>query len=316
MYKRLLILCFVITNAQYSYSSSTMASIFKAIEKQDLSAVTQFLQKGGDPNLVDVNGNSLLIVSVCNNDLRMARLLLQSGADVEKCDSDGASPLQCAKTCNMIRLLVDFNANVNRISLNGFTALGFCTTVNEVNCLIKLGADVNVHGPDKVTPLVDVMESGLPNIALVLLENGANPNIVPDAPYHAPLQYATLKNLVEVMKKMLEKGVNVNSLDNTGETPLIMTFMNWSFATADFLLQHGADPNIPNSNNETPLLIAVFSDKVSFVRLLINNGADPFKKGSVGGWSHISPCALAKITGNKEISRLLHSLGRKQKRAR
>ena len=78
-------------------------------QKYDLAE--DMLRLGADPNLADV-----LISAAAENDLRMARLLLDFGADIEQANSNFETPLGYAcsyDAVEVVQLLCERGADVN-----------------------------------------------------------------------------------------------------------------------------------------------------------------------------------------------------------
>lgn len=74
-----------------SYSAYTFV---QKAEAGDIETVKKFLIAGMDPNSVDKEGNNALISAVKEGRLEVARLLLDSGADIEARDKKfGGTPL-------------------------------------------------------------------------------------------------------------------------------------------------------------------------------------------------------------------------------
>ena len=84
--------------------------------------------------------------------------------------------------------------------------------------------DINWGSPKGKTALIAAIDEGRPDIALFLIQNGAD--------------------------------VNKGSKHNY--TPLHHAVMKKSVPMVEMLLSHGANPNIPNSNGDTPLNLAAW----------------------------------------------------------
>ncbi len=84
-----------------------------------------------------------------NNDPKVIKKLLDSGADVNVRDTDGLSPLHLAASNNekldVIKLLLNKDANVNVRDVNGCTPLHFAARNNKnpdvITALLEKGAD-------------------------------------------------------------------------------------------------------------------------------------------------------------------------------
>ena len=123
--------------------------------------------------------------AVIANDLDRVKFLVSKGADVNKPDNQGWTPLQSAarqRHDKMIALLID------------------------------LGADVNAGDP---TPLVAaVMRDHVPSVK-VLIEHGADME-KPGQEDFRPLPLAIAEDKYESAKALMEAGADVNSLSGDG----------------------------------------------------------------------------------------------------
>ena len=102
-----------------------------------------------------------LLAAFVKEDIDIALLLLQRGADVDVLDKDGASPLHRASESgriDIVRLLLEHNANVNLPDTSGYTALNLASFVGDVGIsrlLLQHGADVNFRNFNKkILPVV------------------------------------------------------------------------------------------------------------------------------------------------------------------
>ena len=86
--------------------------------------------------------------------------------------------------------------------------------------------------------------------------------------------YAADKGHIEIVKFLLEKGANVNIIDNYGNTPLLWAIDKKHLEMVKLLIENGANLNVENNIGGTPLHIAVDKEHVGIARLLIINGVD------------------------------------------
>lgn len=99
----------------------------------------------------------------------------------------------------------------------------------KVKVLLDSGADPNDRDNDGATMLMKAISYGHSDIAMLLLENGANPNAVifEDRKYTA-MQYLLIRNIDygiasadEIAALMIRKGFNINQRDLWGNTTLL-----------------------------------------------------------------------------------------------
>ena len=204
--------------------------------------------------------------AVIADDLDRVKFLVSKGADVNKPDSQGWTPLQSAarqRRDEMIKLLID------------------------------LGADVNLGDPK---PLVAaVMRDHVPSIK-VLLEHGAEIN-KPGQEGFRPMPLAIAESKYEAAKALMEAGADVNALSGADDlTPLMIAagqtnpaegamFVPGSTRPTDIargLLDHGANVNEQSKNGVTALMIAATHNNSPMIGLLIDAGADVSLKNSLG----------------------------------
>ncbi len=104
--------------------------------------------------------------------------------------------------------------------------------------------------------------------------------------------YAAIENDdLNQVKEFIDSGVDVNTPDADGDTPLTMASIFCNYNIVKLLLEAGADPNIPNSKGDTPLITTTYSDFrdnytsddiLKIVQALLAAGADPNHKGEGG----------------------------------
>jgi len=78
----------------------------------------------------------------------------------------------------------------------------------------------------------------------------------------------------EIVNVLIEKGVDVNTKDEYGFTPLSYAALKGHEEVVDQLIENGADVNIKNDWGGTALAQAVFFGHIEIAKVLIDNGAD------------------------------------------
>ncbi|OUM66909.1 hypothetical protein PIROE2DRAFT_29779, partial [Piromyces sp. E2] len=95
-----------------------------------------------------------------------------------------------------------------------------------------------------------------------------------------PLIWACKNRNENIVKLLIENGVDLSKVNKDGDTPLIwacrMKRENRNDDIAKFLIENGADLNKANKDGNTPLIIACESEHIYrhiVINLLIKNGA-------------------------------------------
>ncbi|KAK0148798.1 Inactive serine/threonine-protein kinase TEX14 [Merluccius polli] len=86
-------------------------------------------------------------------------------------------------------------------------------------------------------------------------------------------RYTMEKNLTK-MEKLLRKGVDVDCINDLGQTPLFCAALMGQEAAAELLLQYRAEPNHRCEDWSTPVHAAMFSCKPWLLSCLLDSGGD------------------------------------------
>lgn len=287
----------------------------------------------------------------------IVKLLLLRGANVRSKDNNGRTPLHLAATkghLEIAKFLLLNGANVNAKTYSGQSALHEAIKMNHkelAEILISNKADVNAksrfceHESRWSTPLYKALEIGSVDLVKLLLSNGASPQFIrynsraflddADSNFHKgcvnALTLAVAKGNEEVVKLLIQLGMNVNSsdyrgsamhlaLENKHEEIFLYLLNNGGDVTvqcnADLLqlaasrgllksveklLELGVDCNSWDCNGKTPLMFAAGSGHVEIVKLLLENGACVLKhdKDRNTAFSH------AALISHREIVELM-----------
>jgi uncharacterized protein len=133
--------------------------------------------------------------------------------------------------------------------------------------LLAKGFDPNVLSPKGDVALVMAMKEEAPKVAAALL---AHPKIQLEAANKAgetALMMAALRGNEEWVKRLLERGAQIN---RTGWTPLHYAATGSATPLVALLLDKGADIEAPSPNGTTPLMMAArYGNQESAVLLLV-----------------------------------------------
>lgn len=123
----------------------------------------------------------------------------------------------------------------------------------------------------------------------------------------AYLQNAASKGLLAEVKRALNRGASIDSVDDRyGYSALMWASGNGKLEVVQYLLRHGADPYIiSHKGDKTALLWAVHNGHVDVVKTMLDKGVSTSHQNARGD----TPILAAAYTGNMDILRLLKKYG-------
>jgi ankyrin repeat protein len=234
-----------------------------AARQNAMRAVGALAEAGADLNLTDPDGTTALLVATINAHYDLAALLLQKGANPNIGDVTGMTPLYAA---------VDLSTFPDTPGRPTPKPSGKLDTPDLVSALLAHEADPNARLKRPI--LVRVHDRGDGTLG-----EGAT-----------PLMRAGKKADIEIMRLLLDKGADPKLATRTQTTALMFTaglggrgrftaFEEKQATEADFIeaarlcLERGADVNAVNDAGQTPLHLAVVARDDSFIRFLAERGA-------------------------------------------
>jgi ankyrin repeat protein len=161
-------------------------------------------------------------------------------------------------------------ANQNQILIKSAT-IG---DIDWVKLSLLYGADVNTKGGIyKQTPLLLSVLDGNTQLAKYLLENNADINAT-SVTNRGVMNYALYHKDDELLRLLIDKGANVQSINKDGENLLFEAVKRDKIEFAKELLKtKKLDINLANIYGTTPLLLALHYNEPEMAKLLIENGA-------------------------------------------
>ncbi len=129
-------------------------------------------------------------------------------------------------------------------------------------------------------------------------------DVMPDGLSYV-LRNACENGNIDLVKKMLSYGADVNAKNNNGETSLHSASIHGYTEIVKLLLEHGADVNVKNNNGRTALYLASTNRHIETVKLLLGHGANVNVKDNNGD----TPLYWASMYGYSETVKLLLEYG-------
>lgn len=170
---------------------------------------------------------------------------------------------------------------------------------------IAAKADLEARNERKRTPLIVATKAKQTEVAILLLEAGADPNAKDDINDSAFL-YAGAEGYSKILRATLRYGAKVKSTNRFGGTALIPASEHGHTETVRILINAGVPLDHVNDLGWTAMLEAIVlgngsADHVDVVRQLIGAGADT----SIRDKDNKTPRSLAAARGFDEIVRLI-----------
>lgn len=333
-------------------SEALDADWHKAASSGDMEIAEELTKLGSDPNIRDRFGVTPLMMAARWSGISMVKRLLAYGADVNMQTYDGVTALHFLASrvegdagdagAEMIHLLCDGGADTEKRNEAGTTPLleaAGCDNIAAFQSLLSKGANLTARDRTQSNVLHVASKNGSSRVLKFLLASqdpaktelktvtvqngyrGTSPDNTSDGrlncPFLAnvtslccadkggrwPLHHAVASGNVECAEYMCDFDPDqVNKEDGDGYTPLYLAVLETQVPIIDFLLDRGADLNILCSFTDyTPLHLVMTGLPLDVATVLHKRGADPNLENtaSILAWD------LAAIHGDQTIMRFV-----------
>ena len=226
----------------------------------DLESARLLLAAGASVNDIAPVGTSVLVVAAHSGHGALGAFLLDRGADPNAADA-GYTALHAAilrRDVELVKVLLAHRANPNTPVVKG--------TPNR-----RGGGDyaLGIHMIG-ATPLMLAAQFVEPDIMRVLADNGADPRFVMkngatalmavlrprQGENHTGRAEDPVERSLEAVKVAVNLGVDVNAVDDAGDTALHLAASRRLNAVVQFLVDTGAKLDVKNKKGQTPLAMA------------------------------------------------------------
>ena len=152
---------------------------FKALKMDDVSTVRQLLARGFDANTLDPQGQHGLLIAIKEPSPKVAKTLVNTPKiDLNLLNVLGESPLMLAALKGELELATQMVKNGADVNKTGWTPLHYAASnsqVSVVKLLLENYAYIDAGSPNGTTPLMMASMYGSPEAVKLLLDEGADP---------------------------------------------------------------------------------------------------------------------------------------------
>ncbi|ORX45573.1 ankyrin, partial [Piromyces finnis] len=195
--------------------------LHKACEKGFELKVKVYLDYGDDINLIDDFDNTPLHYACTYNRINITKILLQSpkiNVDIKCCQSR-ITPFLCAaytKNIEMMTILLEHGANINACDSNGASVLfNLCKDENKEVYKYLLDHHISVKIQDKsgMTILHQIAVTNKKELAELIINYDRSIIDYQDIYGKTALHYCAINNYKEIMKMLIENNANIKIKD-------------------------------------------------------------------------------------------------------
>ncbi|NXG79558.1 ANKE1 protein, partial [Baryphthengus martii] len=291
--------------------------LLQCVHQKDKKQIEKLVQNGFS-NLINftepMEGYSALHLACMKNDDDMCSFLLEQGAHPDVQDKMGRTPAMKAAELGhelVLDLLVKAKADMTVVDNEGKGVLFYCILPprRHYRCTqiaLDYGADVNNCTADRKPVFLQACEKAhdIKEICLYFLEKGANPNARNPATGRTALMEAAREGVLELVRGLLERGVDVNLFDLERHSAAHFAAKGGYFEILRIISAYNGDLGLIATNGNTPLHYAAEGGFAICCKFIGQRGCDPTRKN----WLTKTPRAIAKEGGFKAASAELHKI--------
>ncbi|MEY4641550.1 MAG: Phosphocholine transferase AnkX [Pseudomonadota bacterium] len=243
---------------------------------------------------VSAQAADTLATAARTNDFAAARALISGGAEVNRPEPDGTTPLLWAvynSSLELVQALLAAGADPNLPNTLDLTPLLQASRNGDagmITALLAGGAHLNDRHGSTEPALLAAARSGKVEAVEVLLDAGADPNATELLDNQTALMWAVAEGHIDIAKVLLDAGADAKMQARVSEFTERknadfpsggFAALHWAARNGDepmirLLIDSGADINARNGDSSTPMMLAIVNDRFDIARLLLDLGAD------------------------------------------
>ena len=210
--------------------------LFLAISSDNVEVTRVLMGDDVSPNFFDGKDMTPLFYALEYESNRVAKFLINKGADIDVVNKRGQIPLHLVATKNLARRILEKGGDPDARDNTGMTPLHYAADYDNpevAELLASVSSDVNAKGGrDNQTPLHYAKSA---ETAEIILKHGGDPNARSS---HGMTPLHGVDNDLKLIRVFAHYGGDLNAVDNFGRTPLDYA------STGEFteaLIRFGAD---------------------------------------------------------------------------
>ncbi len=307
-----------------------------AAQNGNFDIVSYLVEKGakiekdnmGRTLLMDAVGGAGFAQEGSSSRLKIIEYLIEKGVDLNEKNSDGWSALTYAAlegASNIAKYLIEHGAKINEKDNEGRTPLMIAASqghLNVVKCLVEAGANLDEKNNEGKTAL-DIAKGFEKLLIADYLANFSKDKRV-SIDVNKLLLEAIQRGDIDTVKSALNRGAEVNRIDEGGAAPLLYAVILSKSEIVKYLIEQGADikvrskgfPMMEEEWDGPLLMLAIFFDRkfsgpdtlngnFNIAKYLIEKGAKVNDRDKQGH----TPLMFAVIKDNRTMVKYLVAKG-------
>ena len=243
--------------------------LIDAIQSGSEELVKLLLENGANPQIQEMSGRNAYHEAALTANINIINLIRKAGGNPLSRDIYGDSPFSLVLRYDEKVLRAVLGTNKNIVDSDGNTPVHIAVqkkvSQNQLTMLINMGYPISQRNGKGLTPLNLAITGGQKNLALTLIERGADPFIATVNGDNA-LTSAFKNGNIEILDAICK--FNARRSDYAGDTILHYAARIANEAQVQHLIDLGLDRSAKNLSGETPSAMAARWNRPAIAELL------------------------------------------------
>ncbi|XP_059555401.1 ankyrin repeat domain-containing protein 26-like [Myotis daubentonii] len=235
------------------HKAASVGNLLRAILHDQEECAAILLDHGADPNVMDIHGNTPLHYAVLGKNTAIVEKLLSCMANPEARNEDDFTPLLLAKYENnekMVEFLLTRDSEVHQMEGHALKVACYKGHKRVVSQLARRRRLLDLCDTDNKTALIHAIQYEQEECAAILLEHGADPNVI-DIHGNTALHYAVLSENTTIVEKLVSCMANLEVRNKDDFTPLSLAKHENKEKMVEFLVTRGLKDHQVEGNQQS-----------------------------------------------------------------